>query len=71
MAMSHIYKIFVGHVCKSWLKSNFTGGMDFVLKEKFKSLKGDMKRRNKFVFNEIDAMIEILVREINLIDVRM
>lgn len=56
-------------VQKCWVENHFQGCKAFILKEKLKLLKSDLKKWNKEVFDNIDTKIQILEKEISELDV--
>ncbi|XP_058775034.1 uncharacterized protein LOC131649281 [Vicia villosa] len=59
------FKSFLPFVEKTWKEAVVEGRSDFVLKEKFRILKGRLKWWNKEVFGRIDLEIEEEVSELN------
>lgn len=59
---------FSNFVKEKWNSMSISGRACFVLKEKLKSLKADLKEWNKSVFGSLDRSIEATVEELNLLD---
>lgn len=60
---------FKDFVCNKWGSYNITGWGAFVVKEKFKLLKGDLKIWNQQVFGVMESKIEKLKEEIWQLDI--